>query len=149
MSGTIVGGSFSNPERIVRKLVQAFEDWAEQDVNRFFEDQFKSDIWYYPRQTTRKNSTVAGTSRDIYDLGALYESGKDVDINLDANSVSAAWNWDAKNSSGRAYAVYVHEGLGTNLVPRPWTDDLYYPQKFANSSVRLALKARIKAALGA
>lgn len=149
MSGVIVGGKIINAKSLEQKLVQAFEDWAEQDVNRFFEDQFKSDIWYYPRQTTRKNGTVAGTSRDIYDLGALYESGKDVDINLDANSVSAAWNWDAKNSSGRAYAVYVHEGLGTNLVPRPWTDDLYYPQKFANSSVRLALKARIKAALGA
>lgn len=149
MSGIIVGGSFSNPERIVNKLVQAFELWAKQDVDNFFEDQFKSNIWYYPKETRRKSGELAGTTRDIYDLGTLYESGKDVDINLDVNGVSAAWNWDAKNSSGRAYAVYVHEGLGTNLVPRPWTDDLYYPQKFANSSVRLALKARIKAAFGA
>jgi len=148
MSGVIVGGKIINAKILEQKLAQAFELWAKEDVNNFFEGQFKSNIWYYPRQTNRKNGGVAGTSRDIYDLGTLYESGKDVDINLGPSNVSAAWNWDAKNSTGGAYAVYVHEGIGTNLVPRPWTDDLYYPQKFANSSVRLALKARIKAAFG-
>jgi len=148
MSGVIVGGGIINPENIVNKLAQAFELWAKEDVNNFFEDQFTNNIWYYPRETKRKSGKPAGTTRDIYDLGTLYESGKDVDINLGPSNVSAAWNWDAKNSTGGAYAVYVHEGIGTNLVPRPWTDDLYYPQKFANSSVRLALKARIKAAFG-
>jgi len=148
MSGVIVGGKIINSRILEQKLAQAFELWAKQDVNSFFENQFTSNIWYYPRETKRKNGGTAGTTRNIYDLGALYESGRDVNINLDANNVSAAWNWDAKNSTGGAYAIYVHEGIGTNLVPRPWTDDLYYPQKFANSSVRLALKRRIKAALG-
>jgi len=148
MSGVIVGGKIINAKILEQKLAQAFELWAKEDVNNFFEDQFTNNIWYYPRETKRKSGKPAGTTRDIYDLGALYKSGRDVDINLGPNNVSAAWNWDAKNSTGGAYAVYVHEGIGTNLVPRPWTDDLYYPQKFANSSVRLALKARIKAAFG-
>lgn len=149
MSAIIVGGAIVNAKILEQKLSQAFETWAKQDVNSFFEDQFTSNIWYYPRETRRKNGELAGITRDIYDLGKLYESGKDVSIAFNANNVSASWNWDAKNSTGGAYAWYVHEGIGTNLVPRPWTDDLYYPQKFANSSVRLALKTRIKAAFGA
>lgn len=148
MSSVIVGGKIINVKVLEQKLVEAFETWVEVDVEKYFETQFKADIWYYPRETIRKSGQRAGTTRDIYDLGELYESGKGADINLDSNMISASWNWDAKNSSGRAYAEYVHEGLGTNLVPRPWTDELYYPQKFTNSNVRLALKARIKAVLG-
>jgi hypothetical protein len=36
--------------------------------------------------------------------------------------------------------------LGTNVAPRPWTDELQVPSKFEASSIRLALKRRIKAA---
>jgi len=150
MSGVIVGGQLINPENIVNKLAQAFGLWANEDLNDgFFEDQFKEDKWEYPGYTRRKSGEPAGTVRNIYDLGELYDSGKQTfRITQGANDISASWNWNAKNSSDRAYALYVHEGIGTNLEARPWTDELYYPQKFANSSVRLALKRRIKAALG-
>jgi len=150
MSGVIVGGQLINPENIVNKLAQAFGLWANEDLNDgFFEDQFKEDKWEYPGYTRRKSGESAGTVRNIYDLGELYDSGKQTfRITQGANDISASWNWNAKNSSDRAYALYVHEGIGTNLEARPWTDELYYPQKFANSSVRLALKRRIKAALG-
>ncbi len=150
MSGIIVGGKFINPERIVNKLEQAFKIWATEDLDDgYFEDQFKDDKWQYPGYTRRKSGESAGTVRNIYDLGELYQSGKEsFKITQGTNDITASWNWDARNDSGNTYAEYVHEGWGTNLEARKWTDDLYYPQKFATSSVRLALKRRIKAALG-
>jgi len=151
MSGVIVGGQFINPENIVRKLEQAFKLWASEDLDDgYFEDQFKDDKWKYPGYTRRKSGEPVGPEpRNIYDLGELYQSGKDsFKITQGPTDITASWNWDARNDSGNAYARYVHEGEGTNLEPRKWTDELYYPQKFANSSVRLALKRRIKAALG-
>lgn len=150
MSGVIVGGKIINAKSLEQKLAQAFELWANEDLDDgYFEDQFKEDKWEYPGYTRRKSGESAGTVRNIYDLGELYQSGKDsFKITQGANDITASWNWDARNSSGNAYARYVHEGEGTNLEARPWTDELYYPQKFANSSVRLALKRRIKAALG-
>lgn len=150
MSGVIVGGAVINAKVLEQKLVAAFETWAKEDLDDgYFEDQFKEDKWDYPGYTRRKSGESAGTLRNIYDLGELYNSGKETfQITQGTNDITASWNWNAKNSSGRAYAIYVHEGIGTNLEARPWTDDLYYPQKFAKSSVRLALKARIKTALG-
>ena len=150
MSGVVVGGSFINPENLINKLRAAFETWAREDLDDgYFEDQFKDDKWDYPGYTRRKSGESAGTVRNIYDLGELYKSGKEsFKITQGSADITASWDWDAKNDSGGAYALYVHEGIGTNLEARPWTDELYYPQKFAKSSVRLALKARIKAAFG-
>lgn len=150
MSGTIVGARIINARAIEQKLMAAFETWAKEDLDDgYFEDQFKEDKWGYPGYTRRKSGESAGTVRNIYDLGELYQSGKQTfQITQGANDITASWNWNAKNDSGNTYAEYVHEGWGTNLEARPWTDDLYYPQKFANSNVRLALRARIKAALG-
>jgi len=150
MSGVIVGGKFINPENIVNKLEQAFRLWASEDLDDgYFEDQFKDDKWNYFGYTRRKSGESAGTVRNIYDLGTLYQSGKEsFEITQGTNDITASWNWDARNSSGGTYAMYVHEGLGTNLDPRPWTDDLYVPAKFQSSVVSKALKRRIKAALG-
>lgn len=148
MSGIIVGGQFINPENIVNKLEQAFRAWAIEDLDDgFFEDQFKDDKWQYPGFTRRKSGESAGTIRNIYDLGELYQSGKEsFKITQGTNDITASWNWDAKNSSGNAYAWYVHEGIGTNLEPRPWTDDVYVPAKFQASVVSKALRRRIRAA---
>jgi len=147
MSGIIVGGQFINPENIVNKLEQAFRVWATEDLDDgFFEEQFKDDKWQYPGYTRRKSGESAGTVRNIYDLGELYQSGKDsFKITQGTNDITASWNWDAKNSSGNAYALYVHEGIGTNLEPRPWTDDIYVPAKFQASVVSKALRRRIRA----
>jgi hypothetical protein len=148
MAGTIVGASFINPDRFVQKLAKAFETWAKEDINdAYWGDQFREDKWSYGGETRRKNGEVVTSPRDIYDLGALYASGREsFTLSRSGTDVAASWNWDAKNSSGGAYALYVHEGLSTNLDPRPWTDELYYPQMFEGSSVHLALKRRIKAA---
>lgn len=148
MSGIIVSGKIINPENIVSKLEQAFKVWATEDLDDgFFEDQFKDDKWQYPGFTRRKSGESAGTIRNIYDLGELYQSGKEsFKITQGTNDITASWNWDAKNSSGNAYAWYVHEGIGTNLEPRPWTDDVYVPAKFQASVVSKALRRRIRTA---
>ena len=149
MSGVIVSGKIINGKALELKLAQAFETWANEDLDDgFFEDQFKDDKWSYPGFTRRKSGESAGTVRNIYDLGELYRSGKEsFKITQGGNDITASWNWDARNDSGGAYAMYVHEGLGTNLEPRPWTDDLYVPAKFQASVVSKALRRRIKTAL--
>lgn len=147
MSGVIVEGKIINSRALEDKLSRAFAVWATEDLDDgFFEDQFKDDKWQYPGFTRRKSGESAGTVRNIYDLGSLYQSGKEsFKITEGSNDITASWNWDAKNSSGNAYALYVHEGIGTNLEPRPWTDDVYVPAKFQASVVSKALRRRIRA----
>jgi hypothetical protein len=149
MSGVIVGGNIINARLLEQKLAQAFETWAKEDVDDgYFEDQFKDDKWNYPGYTRRKSGENAGTVRNIYDLGELYQSGKDsFKITQGANDITASWNWDAKNDSGRGYAWYVHEGLSTNLEPRQWTDVFQQRSLFDGSNVSKALRSRIRTVL--
>jgi len=147
MSATIVGGSLNNPERLVQKLEKAFETWARFEVNDYFRDQFTEEKWSYPGETERKSGEIARDPRNIFDLGDLHRSGRDsFETEKTANSINASWNWDAKNSSGRGYAWYVHEGLSTNLEPRQWTDIFQQRNLFANSNVSKELRSRIRAA---
>ncbi len=148
MSGTIVGGQFINPDRIINKLTKAFETWAKFDVNDYFRDQFLNDKWPYDGDTLRKSGEQVGSPRNIFDLGDLYRSGRDnFSITQGGVDITASWNWDAKNSSGRGYAWYVHEGLSTNLAPRQWTDVFQEKDLFNNSRVSNDLKMRIRTAL--
>lgn len=150
MSGIIVGGSFSNPDKLVAKLEKAFETWARFEVNDYFRDQFLEDKWGYPGETQRKSGELARDPRNIFDLGNLYRSGRDsFRITQGTSDVTASWDWDAKNSSGRAYAWYVHEGLSTNLAPRQWTDIFQQRDLFASSNVSKELRSRIRAAFRA
>jgi hypothetical protein len=148
MAGVIVGAKLIGINLLEKKLRAAFETWASEDIDdAYWDDQFKDDRWIYPNETRRKNGEVVTSPRNIYDLGELYDSGREsFKITQGAMDITASWNWNAKNSSGRAYAWYVHEGLGTNITPRPWTDELQVPSKFEASSVRLALRRRIKTA---
>ena len=148
MSGTIVGGQFVNPDAVVNKLVKAFETWTRFDVNDYFRDQFLEDKWPYDGETERKNGETVTSPRNIFDLGDLYRSGRDgFTITQEGVDVTASWNWDAKNSSGRGYAWYVHEGLSTNLAPRKWTDIFQQRDLFDGSQVSKELKMRIRTAL--
>jgi hypothetical protein len=147
MSGTIVGGSINNADKLVAKLEKAFETWARFEVNDYFRDQFLEDKWPYPGETERKNGEIAESPRNIFDLGDLYRSGRDgFNVQQSANSVDALWDWNARNSSGRPYAWYVHEGLSTNLAPRQWTDIFQERSLFESSNVSKELKSRIRAA---
>lgn len=148
MSGTIVGGEFINSQKLEQKLAKAFETWTQFDVNDYFRDQFLEDKWPYDGETERKNGETVGSPRNIFDLGELYRSGRDsFSISRGSIDVTASWDWDAKNDSGRGYAWYVHEGLSTNLTPRPWTDIFQQRDLFNGSNVSKELRARIRAAL--
>jgi len=149
MSGVIIGGTIINARSLEQKLAQAFETWANDDLDDgYFEDQFKDDKWEYPGYTRRKSGENAGTVRNIYDLGELYRSGKEsFRITQGTNDITASWNWDAKNDSGNAYAWYVHEGLSTNLEPRQWTDVFQQRDLFDGSVVSKALRSRIRTLL--
>jgi hypothetical protein len=153
MSLIIVGASLLNAKTLEAKLLQAFEEWTEKDINEdYWEEQFIFKDWPYKGETKRRNPGAfiedAGNPRDIIDYGSLYRSGvESYSFSMGTSSASASWNWDAKNSSGKPYARYVHEGEGANITARPWTDELYYPQKFETSDVRLALVRRIKDAM--
>ena len=149
MSGTIVGGEFINPEALVKKLSKAFETWSRFDVNDHFRNEFLEKKWRYDGETIRKNGdpNPVGSPRDIFDLGELYKSGRDsFSITQGGMDVTASWNWDAKNDSGRGYAWYVHEGLSTNLTPRQWTDTFQQQDLFDSSQVSKDLKMRIRTA---
>jgi len=154
MAGIIVGAKIVGGESWERKLQAAFEAWAEEDVNdRYWKEQFTTEVWGYPGPTTRENPRApvrdAFSPRDIYDYGRLYDSGvESFDIISDVNSVTASWNWDAKNSTNNLYAYYVHEGKGSNLAPRRWTDDLVSPSLFLNNRLSKQLERRIIGALG-
>lgn len=149
MSAVIVGGELINPQTLEKKLAKAFETWARFDVNDYFRDQFLEDKWPYDGETERKNGETVGSPRNIFDLGDLYRSGRDsFSITQGGIDVTASWDWNAKNSSGRGYAWYVHEGLSTNLSPRQWTDIFQQKDLFDNSKVSKDLKMRIRGALG-
>jgi hypothetical protein len=133
-------------EKLEQALLEAFEQWAKEDINdkymnlRFLDDGF----WPYPDYpaggTKRKSGEIVGSPRDIYDLGELYESGR---RSFFVTNGQAFWNWGARNSSGNLYAEYVHEGLGTNRTPRKWTEDIVVPQKFHAGREKLALLDKI------
>jgi hypothetical protein len=147
MSATIVSGEFINPEALVKKLSKAFETWSRFDVNDHFRNEFLEEKWPYDGETKRKNGDTVGSPRDIFDLGELYRSGRDsFSITQGGMDVTASWNWDAKNDSGRGYAWYVHEGLSTNLAPRQWTDTFQQQDLFDSGQVSKDLKMRIRTA---
>jgi hypothetical protein len=148
MSGTIVGGTIVNAKTLEAKLAKAFEAWTRFDVNDYFRGEFLEDKWPYNGETERKNGEVVTSPRNIFDLGDLYRSGRDsFSISQGGVDITASWDWNAKNSSGRGYAWYVHEGLGTNLSPRQWTDVFQQKDLFNGSQVSKELKMRIRTAL--
>ena len=143
--------SLNGLNRIEQALAKAFENWTEQDINdAFWDDQFKEDKWDHSPFTTRRNGDTVGSPRDIYDLGALYESGKQsYKLTNSAGNLTARWHWDAKNNSSKEYAEYVHEGTGTNAgYPRKFTDDLSIAFSF-RKPVAKAFVLRVQAELNA
>lgn len=144
----IVSARIVNPQAIEQALLKAFESWAEEDINgEYMATQFLDPgQWPYDAPiegTERKSGEVVYSPRNIYDLGSLYRSGRD---SFQVVNGQASWTWDAVNEQGGAYAWYVHEGLGTNTTPRPWTDDLTIPSKFESGYEKRQLIAKINAA---
>ena len=147
MSFRIVGASIANAAELEAQLIDAFEEWADNELNdKFMSEQFQTNKWTYDAVTIRKNGRSVGPGpRDIYDLGNLYRSGqRSFRINRGASEVVASWHWDAKNSSGDEYAWFVHEGKGPHSIEaRPWTDEIAVPYLFYSSPTKKALEAGI------
>jgi hypothetical protein len=149
----IVGAKLINPESIENALIQAFETWVKEDINdAHWDDQFKNMAkWDYDNETRRKNGEVISTPRrDIYDLGLLYRSGIDSSVIENTGAmVTANWHWDATNASGKEYATYVHDGRGTNITARPFTDDISVASSFFLKAPGKAFKLRVGKAMAA
>ncbi len=149
----IVGAKLINPEFIENALIQAFETWVKEDINdAHWDDQFKNMAkWDYDNETRRKNGEVINTpQRDIYDLGLLYQSGIDSSVIENTGAmVTANWHWDATNASGKEYATYVHDGRGTNITARPFTDDISVASSFFLKAPGKAFKLRVRKAMAA
>jgi hypothetical protein len=143
----IIGG-----DDLERALTRAFQKWTEEDINdAFWDEQFKVEKWKHSPLTVRKNGEMVGSPRDIYDLGKLYQSGVDsYKYESFPQAAKARWHWDAKNSSEKEYAIYVHEGWGTNdPYPRRFTDDVSDMAFSFEKPVGKALLLRVQAALTA
>jgi hypothetical protein len=151
----IVGAKLINPESIENALVQAFEAWVEEDINKkHWDEQFKNmSKWDYDlgdKPTVRKNGDVVDSPRDIYDLGLLYQSGIDSSVVENTGTmVTANWHWDAKNTSKKEYAIYVHEGRGSNTTARPFTDDISVASSFFLKAPGINFRLRVSKAMAA
>ena len=146
----VVGVKLIGQNLIEQALIDAFELWASEDINdAHWQDQFQEEKWKYDGATERKNGLVVTSPRDIYDLGELYQSGiNSFRFTRSADTAQASWHWNATNNSGNEYAWYVHEGIGSNVTARPFTDDISIPSSFFRKAPGMALKSRIAQALG-
>ena len=143
--GRIVGG-----EQIEKALLQAFQQWTDEDVNgRYWREKFEDQYPYPGPVTIRKEKPPAGDPRDILDTEALYESGvESYDYEEGQSMARASWHWDAKNSSGQEYAWFVHEGKGpASRAPRRWTDELASDYLFDQSDIKKDLMSNISTQL--
>ena len=146
----VVGASFIGGNSLEKALMKAFQEWTEEDINdAFWDDQFREEKWKHSPLTVRKNGETVGSPRDIYDLGALYQSGvNSYKYGSSSQMAEARWHWDAKNSSGKEYAVYVHEGWGTNdPYDRRFTDDVSDMAFSFRKPIGKALLSRVETAL--
>jgi hypothetical protein len=148
-----LSASFGNEDAIIKALSDAFTQWAEEDINEtHWREQFLEREWKYDGKTKRKNPSApvrdADNPRDIYDFGKLYESGvESFSLASTGAGIRASWHWDAKNSSGREYAWYVHEGQGTNKDARKFTDDIAIAASFFLKKPGMALQRRVALSL--
>lgn len=147
---TIIGAKVTNRRKLEKAIVQAFEQWAEKDINEdHWRYQFLEREWPYAGTTQRENKKKypepVGNPRNIEDWGDLYESGK-YKFSEGPNRADAYWHWGATNSSGQEYAYYVHYGKGTNKSARPFTDDISIPSSFWEKEPGQALKMQMETA---
>lgn len=76
-----------------------------------------ADLYEYPRTTRRKSGELAGSPRNLVDLGNLRDSKV---IARSSDGLAAEFSWDVP------YAIAVHEGYttktGKDVPPRRWTE---------------------------
>jgi hypothetical protein len=150
----VISAKIIGIERIEQAILQAFEDWTKEEINeKHWDSQFGDKKWEYEAVTFRKNrETVGPELRDIYDLGKLYESGiKSYTFTAGTGGGEANWHWDAKNNAKtpEEYAWYVHEGRGSNIRARKFTDQVSDAKFSFMSDIGLNLLDRVQTKLTA
>ena len=142
----ITNARLINQRQLEQAIVDAFKEWATEDINEaHWDDQFlDSSKWQWDQETRRRNGETVFSPRDIYDLGALYESGiNSFSVSDTSKGAEAYWHWNAKNDNGDEYAYYVH--YGTRFMDgRPFTDDISIPSSFWRKAPGKALKLRMQ-----
>ena len=84
----------------------------------------ESSVWNWPRPTERQNGSIAGTTRDIVDTGALKNS-----LSINVKFLKTKTNFMIKY--GAPYAALIHEGgyiapygradlVARSIPGRPW-----------------------------
>lgn len=105
-----------NLENAFGRVFERAMDWAEKD----FKEEIEAVKWRWPNDTIRANGSVAGSPRDIVDLGGLRDS--QTRENQSQYSVDFVWT----GGGGKSYALEVHDGYtskgGQNLPARSFTD---------------------------
>lgn len=104
---------------ILESMRQALRTVANQ-LDADIDELFLEDKWPWPNGTTqRRSGELAGSPRNIYDLGALYESETER-ITEQGTRIILTREWEALNDAGQDYAPMVHNGT-SKTEPRPWT----------------------------
>jgi hypothetical protein len=100
--------------KLNRAIRDAFDATIEAQAEEF-DRALSSDIYEWPRETTRNNGDIVSSPRDIVDTGTLIDSL--VISRKPDGTTQFSWEVD--------YAAAVHDGAtlknGTELPARPWT----------------------------
>jgi len=101
--------------KLDRAIAAAFEETA-KELNDSFHQSIIDPKWKWDRVTVRRSGEVAGSPRNIVDLGTLRDSQ---DFKITANKVLYTWNVP--------YSLYVQYGYttksGTVVAGRDWVED--------------------------
>ena len=97
------------------KLANKALDAYAKELDPILDRQFTDEKWNWPRTTRRRNGTIAQTTRDIIDTGALRDS-KIGPTKGHGNAYvgTRRWVWDSP------YAEAVKNGTGSGHLPRDW-----------------------------
>jgi hypothetical protein len=103
-----------NESALANKANKALDAYA-KELDVILDRQFTDEKWNWPRTTRRRNGTIAQTSRDIIDTGALRDS-KIGPLKGPGNAYGGErrWIWNIH------YAEAVKNGTGSGHVPRDW-----------------------------
>jgi len=102
--------------KLNKVISQAFDATVER-LDHALDEAITDDLYEYPRTTKRRSGEIAGSPRNIVDLGNLKDS-KVVARSSSSEVVEFSWQ--------EPYSMAVHEGhttkSGTEVPPRRWTE---------------------------
>jgi hypothetical protein len=97
-------------DRIIKAAQRAFAQTA-TDLDAQFKAEISAPKWSWPGPTKRRNGQAVSSPRDIVDEGDLLASQR-----YQVAVFAADWEWAVQ------YSAIVHQGNGSNVPARPWTE---------------------------